>query len=284
MMIEFFLVLKFEVFCLFSVVVLVFNEEVVLLVFYQCLGVVFGDFGDDCEVFYVDDGSIDCSVVIFVQLQVVDCWVGVVCFICNFGKEQVMSVGFKLLCGVVVIVIDVDLQDFLELILQMFDVWIGGVEMVNMCCCSWVGESWLKCVLVSVFYWLINCFSEVLILCDVGDFCLFDWWVVDVFCELLEGNCFMKGLFVWVGFCQVDIVYSCVVCVVGYSKWCYWWLWNFVLEGIIGFFIVLLKVVGYFGLFSLLVVLVILFVGIFGQQEIYEYWLVIVVLFLIGGL
>lgn len=166
----------------------------------------------------------------------------------------------------------------------MLDAWIGGAEMVNMRRRSRAGESWLKRASASAFYRLINRLSEVPIPRDVGDFRLLDRRVVDALCELPEGNRFMKGLFAWVGFRQVDIAYSRAARVAGHSKWRYWRLWNFALEGITGFSTAPLKVAGYLGLLSLLAALATLLAGIFGQQEIHEHWPVIAALFLIGGL
>ncbi|CDH73571.1 glycosyl transferase family protein [Pseudomonas aeruginosa MH38] len=284
MMIEPSLASKLEAPCLLSVVVPVFNEEAVLPAFHQRLGAVLGDLGDDCEVLYVDDGSTDRSATILAQLQAADRRVGVARFTRNFGKEQAMSAGLKLSRGAAVIVIDADLQDPPELIPQMLDAWIGGAEMVNMRRRSRAGESWLKRASASAFYRLINRLSEVPIPRDVGDFRLLDRRVVDALCELPEGNRFMKGLFAWVGFRQVDIAYSRAARVAGHSKWRYWRLWNFALEGITGFSTAPLKVAGYLGLLSLLAALATLLAGIFGQQEIHEHWPVIAALFLIGGL
>lgn len=221
---------------------------------------------------------------ILAQLQAADRRVGVARFTRNFGKEQAMSAGLKLSRGAAVIVIDADLQDPPELIPQMLDAWIGGAEMVNMRRRSRAGESWLKRASASAFYRLINRLSEVPIPRDVGDFRLLDRRVVDALCELPEGNRFMKGLFAWVGFRQVDIAYSRAARVAGHSKWRYWRLWNFALEGITGFSTAPLKVAGYLGLLSLLAALATLLAGIFGQQEIHEHWPVIAALFLIGGL
>ena len=267
MMIEPSLASKLEAPCLLSVVVPVFNEEAVLPAFHQRLGAVLGDLGDDCEVLYVDDGSTDRSAAILAQLQAADRRVGVARFTRNFGKEQAMSAGLKLSRGAAVIVIDADLQDPPELRRR-----------------SRAGESWLKRASASAFYRLINRLSEVPIPRDVGDFRLLDRRVVDALCELPEGNRFMKGLFAWVGFRQVDIAYSRAARVAGHSKWRYWRLWNFALEGITGFSTAPLKVAGYLGLLSLLAALATLLAGIFGQQEIHEHWPVIAALFLIGGL
>ncbi|ABR82397.1 MULTISPECIES: glycosyltransferase family 2 protein [Pseudomonas aeruginosa group] len=284
MMIEPSLTTKLEAPCLLSVVVPVYNEEAVLPAFHQRLSAALASLGDDYEVLYVDDGSSDRSAAILAQLQGADRRVGVARFTRNFGKEQAMSAGLKLSRGAAVIVIDADLQDPPELIPQMLDAWIGGAEMVNMRRRSRAGESWLKRASASAFYRVINRLSEVPIPRDVGDFRLLDRRVVDALCELPEGNRFMKGLFAWVGFRQVDIVYSRAARAAGHSKWRYWRLWNFALEGITGFSTAPLKVAGYLGLLSLLAALATLLAGIFGQPEIHEHWPVIAALFLIGGL
>ena len=191
MMIEPSLASKLRGPCLLSVVVPVFNEEAVLPAFHQRLGAVLGDLGDDCG----------CSM----STTAAPTWHGDPRPATGrrppggrgplhpqlrqgTGDERRAQAvarrrGDRHRCRP---------AGSPELIPQMLDAWIGGAEMVNMRRRNRAGESWLKRASASAFYRLINRLSEVPIPRDVGDFRLLDRRVVDLPCELPEGNRFMK--------------------------------------------------------------------------------------------
>lgn len=233
--------------CTLSVVVPVYDEEAVLPVFHRRLLAALAGIPGGYEVIYVDDGSGDATPQILKKLHVLVPAVAVVRFSRNFGKEQAMSAGLRLARGAAVIVIDSDLQDPPELIPSMVDAWRQGADIVNMRRQSRNGDTWLKRVTAHAFYRVINRLSEVPILEDVGDFRLLSRRAVDGLNELSERNRFMKGLFAWIGFRQVTLDYHRDVRAAGKSKWRYWRLWNFALEGITGFSTAPLKVATYTG-------------------------------------
>lgn len=165
--------------------------------------------------------------------------------------------------------------------------WCEGYDNVYGMCMVCDGEVWIKCVMVVMFYWVMGCLLWILILVDIGDFCLLLLCVLNVLCGMCECYCFMKGFFSWVGFKWIVVFYYCYVCVVGISKFSLWWLWNFVFEGIIGFLIVLLWVVIYFGLVIVVVVFVfglwvIVKVVLYGDWVVGWLMMMVVILFL-GG-
>jgi glycosyltransferase involved in cell wall biosynthesis len=201
-------------------------------------------------VIYVDDGSSDATPRILKKLHVVVPAVAVVRFSRNFGQEQAMSAGLRLARGAAVIVIDSDLQDPPELIPSMVDAWREGADIVNMRRRSRDGETWLKRATAHAFYRVINRLSEVPIPEDVGDFRLLSRRAVNALNQLPERNRFMKGLFAWIGFRQVTLDYCRDARAAGKSKWRYWRLWNFALEGITGFSTAPLKVAAYVGFAS----------------------------------
>lgn len=233
--------------CTLSVVVPVYDEAATLPALHRRLEVVLAGTSGGAEVIYVDDGSTDGSFQTLQKLRLHDPGIGLVRFTRNFGKELAMSAGLRLARGAAVVIIDADLQDPPELIPTMVEHWRDGAEVVNMRRRRRAGESWLKKATASIFYRIINRLSEVPIPRDVGDFRLLDRRAVDALNLLPERNRFMKGLFAWIGFRQVTLDYDRDARAAGISKWCYWRLWNFALEGITAFSIAPLKVASYVG-------------------------------------
>lgn len=230
-----------------TIVVPLFNEESVLPLFHARLENVLAHIRHDWEIIYVDDGSTDQSPAVLQQLKAANARVGVARFTRNFGKEEAMTAGLTLASGDAVILIDADLQDPPELIPAMLDAWLAGADVVNMRRLQRNGESWLKKVTAHAFYRVINRLSEVPVPEDVGDFRLLSRRAVDALNQLEERNRFMKGLFAWIGYRTVTLDYNRDARVAGKSKWKYWRLWNFALEGITGFSVAPLKIATYLG-------------------------------------
>ncbi|RQO36589.1 glycosyltransferase [Herminiimonas sp. KBW02] len=231
-----------------SVIVPLFNEESVLPIFHERLKNVLSDLNHDWEIIYVDDGSTDRSYALLGQLRADNPKVGIARFTRNFGKEEAMSAGLRLATGDAAIIIDSDLQDPPELIPKMITAWLAGADIVNMRRRQRSGESWLKKATAHAFYRVINRLSDVPVPADVGDFRLLSKRAVDALNLLEERNRFMKGLFAWVGYKHVTLDYDRDARAAGTTKWRYWRLWNFALEGITGFSVAPLKIATYLGL------------------------------------
>ncbi len=233
-----------------SVVVPVFNEDVVLPMFHARLQQLLATLPGAHEIIFVNDGSTDQTQAVLEALQASDPQVAVARLSRNFGKERAMTAGLELARGEAVIIMDVDLQDPPELIPKMLAAWRGGADVVNMHRTRREGETMLKKTTAHFFYRIINRLSDVSIPNDVGDFRLFSRRAVDALNRLPESNRFMKGLFAWIGFHQVTLDYHRKGRAAGASKWPYWRLWNFALEGLTSFSTVPLRVATYVGLFS----------------------------------
>ncbi|MFA7553331.1 MAG: glycosyltransferase family 2 protein [Spongiibacteraceae bacterium] len=236
--------------CDISIVVPAYNEQEVLPLFHRRLLASLKKLNTRWEIIYVDDGSTDNTVAILKQLHSVTENVGVLQLSRNFGKEQAMSAGLKQAKGNAVIIIDADLQDPPELIPSMVARWREGADVINMRRSSRQGESVFKRATAHCFYRVINKLSREEIATNVGDFRLFSRRVVDALNQLTESNRFMKGLFSWVGFDQVIMDYHRDPRAAGETKWNYWKLWNFALEGITSFTTAPLKVATYVGFLS----------------------------------
>ena len=236
--------------CLLSVIVPAYNEEEVLPIFHGRLVAALANITELAgrwEVVYVNDGSKDGTLHILKELQRTNPAVGVAALSRNFGKEAAMSAGLKLARGNAVILIDADLQDPPELIGEMVRVWQQGADVVNMKRSSRQGETWFKKASAAWFYKVINWLSEVHIPENVGDFRLLSRRAVDALNQLPESNRFMKGLFAWIGYKQVVVEYVRHPRAAGETKWPYFKLLNFAIEGITGFSVVPLRLASYAG-------------------------------------
>jgi glycosyltransferase involved in cell wall biosynthesis len=231
-----------------TVVVPVYNEQDVLPEFHRRLGAVLDTLGVDSEIVYVNDGSADASMAHMTALHEHDPRVVVVDLSRNFGKEAAMSAGLDYADGDAVVVIDADLQDPPELIPRMIDEWRAGHDVVLMRRRTRARESWLKKATARSFYRAMGRLGTIEIPEDVGDFRLLSRRAVAALRRLPERSRFMKGLFAWIGFPTRELTYNRDGRFAGETKWNYWRLWNFALEGITSFSAVPLKVASYIGL------------------------------------
>jgi len=237
---------------LLSVVAPVYNEQEVLPEFHRRLSDVLKGMQVNAEILYVNDGSTDNTMNILLQLHESDPSVAVLDFSRNFGKEIAMTAGLDHAAGDAVVVIDSDLQDPPELIPEMLREWQKGCDVVYMKRASRHGESWLKKLTARLFYRVIGEISRVGIPENVGDFRLLSRRAVDALKRFPERSRFMKGLFAWIGYSQKELLYHRDARYAGQTKWNYWALWNFALEGITSFSITPLKVASYVGLLTAL--------------------------------
>ncbi len=233
---------------LISVVVPAYNEEEVLLEFHRRLTEVFNPLPYTLEVVYVNDGSSDKTVSVISDLISRDPRVALVDLSRNFGKEIAMTAGLDYASGDAVVVIDVDLQDPPELIPELIRHWQEGADVVYAKRTLREGETWLKKFTSAAFYRLIRRVSRVQIPADTGDFRLLSRRAMDGLGGLREQHRFMKGLFAWIGYRQVAVPYRRDPRFAGETKWNYWKLWNFALDGITSFTTAPLKIATYLGL------------------------------------
>ena len=239
---------KKEEICPFlSVVVPCYNEEDVVAPFYERTAPILAAIDEEFEIVFVNDGSSDRTAGRILALHMRDERVKMIDLSRNFGKEIAMTAGLDFARGNAVVVIDVDLQDPPELIPAMVETWREGVDMVYATRTIREGEGVVKKATAHLFYRLIGKMTRISIPENTGDFRLMSRRVVDALKSLREQHRFMKGLFSWVGFSQVSIPYRREPRFAGKTKWNYWRLWNFALEGITSFSLGPLQVATYFG-------------------------------------
>jgi glycosyltransferase involved in cell wall biosynthesis len=235
-----------------TAVVPCFNEAAVLPLLHARLRAALDAIAADACILYVDDGSSDGTADALLALAVADPRVGAILLSRNFGKEAALTAGLDHADGDAVVVLDADLQDPPELIATFWAKFLEGHDVVYGVRRSRSGESWLKRATASAFYRTIGRLSRTPVPADTGDFRLMSRRAVDALKSLRERHRFMKGLFGWVGFRQLGVSYDREPRAAGSTKWNYWRLWNFALEGITSFSAAPLKLATYVGVLTAL--------------------------------
>jgi glycosyltransferase involved in cell wall biosynthesis len=272
---------------LVSLLVPVFNEEESIDLFIEATSRVMERAGLPCEFVFVNDGSSDGTLPRLIERSRGDPRVRVVSLSRNFGKEAALTAGLDHARGDVVVPMDVDLQDPPELIPRFLERWREGYDVVYGVRASRASDTTSKRMTAGWFYRLFNRLSQTRIPENAGDFRLIDRRAADVLRGLPERNRFMKGLFAWVGFRSVGVPYERAPRAAGTTKWNYWRLWNFAIDGLVSFSTVPLRVWTYVGalvalcsfLYALIIVARVILFGI----DVPGYASLMTVVLFIGG-
>lgn len=206
----------------------------------------------DSQVLYVDDGSSDDSWRVLQRIAEADPRVALLRLSRNFGKEAALTAGLDLVDAGAALILDADGQDPPELIPQFVAKWREGFDDVHGTRTVREGEGWLKRSTAHGFYRLIGRLSKTPIPEDTGDFRLLSPRALAALRQLRERHRFMKGLFGWIGFAQAAIPYQRAPRLAGRSKFNFWTLWNFALEGITSFSTAPLRLATYLGVLTAL--------------------------------
>ena len=223
---------------LLSVIVPCYNEEENVPYFYEELMKLTPFFEEkklDLELIYIDDGSKDGTVSEVKKLNEKDDRVKLVSFSRNFGKEAAIYAGFSKSKGDYVVMMDADLQDPPSLLPKMFRYIEEGYDSVATRRVSRKGEPVIRSFFARLFYKLINKISKTDIVDGARDYRLMTRQVVDAILSIGEYNRFSKGIFGWVGFNTKWVEYENVERTKGETKWSFWGLFLYSIEGIIAF-------------------------------------------------
>lgn len=231
-----------------TVVVPAYNEAVGLPQFQQRLSAVLDGLGMESRILYVDDGSRDDTWAVISTLAAADARIDALHLSRNFGKESALTAGLDHVDADAVVVIDADLQDPPELIPELLAQWQEGFDVVYATRTARAGESRFKRFTAAAFYRTMERLSDTAIPRDTGDFRLLSRRAVDALHQLRERQRFMKGLFAWIGYRQQAVPYQRDARASGNSKWNYWRLWNFALDGITSFSTAPLRLATWLGL------------------------------------
>ncbi len=271
-----------------SIVVPAYNEREVLPKFHERLSAVLTRLPYHWEVIYVNDGSRDLTLRVMHALRTNDSHVAVLDLSRNYGKEVALTAGLDHAQGDAVIVIDADLQDPPELIPEFVAHWEEGFDMVYAKRIQRDGETIPKKITAYLFYQLLQRVSRVNVPEDTGDFRLLSRRAVRSLRQLREQNRFTKGLFAWIGYPSKAIPYRRDPRQAGKTKWNYWKLWNFALDGIVSFTVMPLKVATYVGFFTALVAFVyagmVIYKALMFGDPVRGYPSLMVVMLFLGGI
>ncbi len=232
---------------LISIVAPCYNEEDAVAPFAKAVQAVLEGADFDYEILFIEDGSADGTRDQLVALSKTRPRVRVIVFSRNFGKEAALSAGLDHARGDAVVVIDVDLQDPPALIGEFVAKWREGYDVVYGARADRSSDGAAKRVSAEGFYRLFNRISKIKLPEDAGDFRLIDRRVVRALNALPERSRFMKGLFAWAGFPAVGVPYVRPERAAGETKFSFWKLWNFALDGIVSFSTAPLRIWSYIG-------------------------------------
>ncbi|MCS2609040.1 glycosyltransferase family 2 protein [Halomonas dongshanensis] len=230
-----------------SLIVAVLNEEESIDPFLTAINEDLKDLELDLELLFVDDGSTDKTVDKIMLAAKQDQRIKCIKLSRNFGKEAAMTAGIDHAIGDAVIPIDVDLQDPPSLIHDFVYYWKKGYDTVYGMRASRKDDKRSKRASAGMFYRVFNKLSHTSIPANAGDFRLMSRRVVDAIKNMPERNRFMKGMFAWPGYPSIGVEYHRPARHVGQTKWNFWKLWNFALDGLTSFSTWPLRVWSYIG-------------------------------------
>ena len=233
-----------------SLIVPCYNEEEVLLFFYEEFQKITSELNKyRTEVIFVDDGSSDRTMQVIKEIAKNDDRVKYISFSRNFGKEAAIYAGFSYADGDYIAMLDADLQDPPSLLPEMIQGIVKeGYDSVATRRVSRKGEPPVRSFFARLFYRLINKISTAEIMDGARDFRLMTRQFKDAILDMGEYNRFSKGIFGWVGFKTKWIEFENVERKAGETKWSFWKLFKYSLEGIIGFSTAPLAMVSALGL------------------------------------
>ena len=239
-----------------SIIVSCYNEEQALPIFYEEIKKVKEkDFNENIfEYIFVNDGSYDKTLEIMKELSQKDENVKYISFSRNFGKEAAMLAGLEAATGDYVTLMDADLQDPPSLLRKMYDfIKNEGYDCVGTRRVTRKGEPPIRSLFARIFYKLINKMSKVEMVDGARDYRLMTKQMKDSILSMKEYNRYSKGLFSFVGFKTKWIEYENVERIAGETKWSFWKLFKYAIEGITAFSTVPLVVSSGIGLLFCLI-------------------------------
>lgn len=232
-----------------SVIVPCYNEQEALPIFYTEITQVLSRCEITYELILVDDGSSDNTLPELRALSEKDSRVVYLSFSRNFGKEAAMFAGFCNASGDYIAIMDADLQDPPALLPKMLKILESeDYDCVATRRVSRKGEPPIRSWFARKFYQLINRISDVDIVDGARDFRLMKKSMVEAIVAMNEYNRFSKGIFAWVGFRTYWLPYENIERVAGETKWSFWKLTKYSIDGIINFSQIPLNISSWFGI------------------------------------
>lgn len=274
---------------LLSIIVPCYNEAPVLELFYARASAIAQQLPCEHEFILIDDGSSDRTLQIMKKLASENPDVTYYSFSRNFGKEAALLAGLENSTGDVVVVMDADLQDPPELLPQMLQaITEDGFDSVGTRRVTRAGEPPIRSFFAHQFYKLIRTMSKVDIVDGARDYRMMTRTMVNAVVSMQERQRFSKGIFGWVGFRSKWIEFENTPRAAGETKWSFWKLFRYALDGMINFSTVPLRIASFLGfgisIFAFVYLLVIFFKTIFWGVDLPGYASMLVTILLLGGI
>lgn len=273
-----------------SIVVPCYYEEKSLPFFYEEISMVSERMDDvEFEIILVNDGSTDRTLDIMREYARVDKRVKYISLSRNFGKESALYAGLENSTGDYVAVMDADLQDPPELLMEMYNVLVNeDYDCVATRRADRKGEPPIRSFFARCFYKIINKISNTDIVDGARDFRLMKRSMVNAILQMKEYNRFSKGIFGWVGFNTKWLSYENVERVAGETKWSFWKLLVYSIEGIVAFSTMPLLISSFVGLlFFIISIIMIGFVilrTIISGDPVAGWPSLVCIIFFVGGI
>ncbi len=255
-----------------SVVVPVYNEELVIRETYKRLKAVMDKLGRTYEIIFVNDGSRDATVQLANEICDNDPHVKFLNFSRNFGHQLAITAGMDYSCGDAIVVIDADLQDPPEVIPLMLQKWDEGFDVVYGKRIKRTGDSLFKRITAKIFYRFLRSMTEVDIPVDTGDFRLIDRKVCEALKKVNERSRYIRGIISWLGFKQTGVEFEREKRFAGETKYPLKKMIRFAFDAIASFSYKPLKLASYAGIsisaLSFIYLLIVLYQGIFTNNTV----------------
>ena len=236
-----------------SVIVSCFNEEDALPLFYKEMEKVrendFADLNIEFEYIFVNDGSKDKTLDVIKKLAISEKKIRFISFSRNFGKEAAMFAGLEASTGDFVTLMDADLQDPPSLLREMYNyIQTDEYDCVATRRVTRKGEPPIRSFFTRIFYRLVKRFSNIEMVDGARDYRLMTRKMTDAIISMKEYNRYSKGIFSFVGFNTKWLEYENVERVAGETKWSFWKLFKYAIEGIVAFSTFPLVIASFIGL------------------------------------
>ena len=235
---------------LLSIITPCYNEEATIHYFYEETKKYLDTMDVDYEIIFVNDGSKDKTVEECLKVKEKDQNVKILNFSRNFGKEAAMYAGLNEAKGDLVVIMDTDLQDPPKLLPEMYNILQSKeYDSVATYRVNRKGEPPIRSFFARMFYKMINKMIDVEIVDGARDYRMMKRTMVDAIISMNEYHRFSKGIFAWVGFNTKYLEYENVERVAGETKWSFWKLFKYAIDGIVGFTTLPLRLATFTGIF-----------------------------------
>jgi len=245
-----------------SIIVPCYNEEEALPYFYEEIDKVMEEIKEaELELLFINDGSKDATLDVIRDLRKKDNRVRYISFSKNFGKEAAMYAGLKEVTGDYIAIMDADLQDPPKLLIEMFNILEEGkYDCVGTRRVTRKGEPKIRSFFARLFYKIMKKISNMDIVDGARDFRLMTRQMTVAILEMKEYNRFSKGIFTWVGFNTKWLEYENIERIAGKTKWSFWKLFIYSIDGITAFSTFPLIISTIVGIIFCVIALVMIFV------------------------